>query len=169
MSVIDTLIFDRSEFDLLYETDKSFYNFEDFNRIGHAQQYIQKALEVAGYDIDISPKIDWKEGDEPTATDLNQYIYNLNILRQKYYTFVNTPATPEDFRFFTIEQANNIERILVDLDTILQRMRKSYKYSNQYMFYAGNDPLPIDVAEYVLRTSDGKIIRSSDGYVFIVR
>lgn len=149
---------------------KGRYGHDDLNRVGEAVKYISGRFEKAGYIITLKPiKTDWTIQDNPNLEQLTDYLDNVFTLKDIISTFPGMPDVPADMNGLTYQEANNIERILVDIETALELMKQSFRYSNQYMFYAGNDPIPIDVSEYILRTSDGKIIRSQDGYVFIVR
>ena len=69
MSIIDTLITDRTQADVDARNGKGTYNESDLNRVAAAMNYVAGRLESAGYDPHISPKTDWKDDDwvDPSA------------------------------------------------------------------------------------------------------
>ena len=70
MSIMDTLITDRTQADVDARNEKGTYNASDLNRVGAAMNYVADRLRAAGYDPHISPKTDWKDDEwiDPEAT-----------------------------------------------------------------------------------------------------
>lgn len=152
MSIIETLITDRTESDvaewarlrnkgLLGMTPaeletwmagmKGSYNPAiDMNRVGMAMEYVWTHMKSFGYVIaTISPKTDWEIGDIPTEDQLNHYLEDLKIMRSAISVTRDTPAAPETMDFFSWAEANNIERILVTLETLLNEISKAFRHS----------------------------------------
>jgi hypothetical protein len=114
VSVIDTLIFDRVNRDLVDDTDKAYISYMDLNRIEQACQYVANELEV-----NVVTKT-WAITEFRTDADMNRIKNNITILKNAYYNRPNTPVVPSVINFISIYQANNIEKILFDIDYMIQ-------------------------------------------------
>ena len=110
---------------------KGSYNATDLNRVGAAMQYVADRLNTFGYVAYVSPKLDWTGEDWPTPESMKHYLADLAELRSKFALMQSTPAVPEDMARLTYTEANNIEKILEDIDILLTR-------STQAWFYAGD-------------------------------
>ena len=130
-----TLITDRAAEDVANKTAKGFYNASDLNRVGAAVQYVAERFAAQGYTVAVSPKTDWTEKDIPTASELETYRQNIATLRGLIAVMKSTPETPETMRFLDYIKANDIERILLDLDTLLTNAALAWYQSGE--IYAG--------------------------------
>ncbi len=130
-----TLITDRTAEDVANKTAKGFYNASDLNRVGAAVQYIAERFAAQGYAGTVSPKTDWLASDIPTASELETYRQNIATLRALIAVMKSTPETPETMRFLDYIKANDIERILLDLDTLLTNAALAWYQSGE--LYAG--------------------------------
>lgn len=130
-----TLITDRTAEDVANKTAKGFYNASDLNRVGAAVQYVAERFAAQGYTVAVSPKTDWTEKDIPTAAELETYRQNIAALRGLIAVMKSTPETPETMRFLDYIKANDIERILLDLDTLLTNAALAWYQSGE--IYAG--------------------------------
>ena len=110
-SIIDTLITDRLD---------GYYNASDMNRVGGAMIYLSNRFLTLGYSVPVTVKMDWQIGDIPTASDLAVYIADLKAIRNTLAA-ITSPA-PDDMGDLTAEEANDIERILRDVDIWLTAM-----------------------------------------------
>lgn len=135
MSVIDTLIFNRSNADVAGLTSKGHYNATDLNRVGKAMQYIADRLHGYGYAVAIMPKTNWVMTDKPQKRQMDQYVHDIAALRQAVSVYSSTPGAPADMEKLTCQEANDIEKILVDLDEIITKMAAAWCYSGD--LYAG--------------------------------
>lgn len=124
---IKTLITDRGS--------GTFYNASDLNRVGDAVRYLAKRFTDYGYAVAVSPKADWSESDTPTAGQMETYRLNIANLRAVIAVMASTPETPETIRALNYVKANNIERILQDLDTLITNMEQAWFFSGD--LYAG--------------------------------
>lgn len=113
----------------------TFYNVSDLNRVGEAVRYLAKRFTDYGYAVAVSPKADWSESDTPTASQMETYRGNIAILRAVIAVMAATPETPETMRALNYVKANNIERILQDLDTLITNMEQAWFFSGD--LYAG--------------------------------
>lgn len=130
-----TLITDRTAEDVANKTAKGFYNASDLNRVGAAVQYVAERFAAQGYTVAVSPKTDWLASDIPTASELETYRQNIATLRALIAVMKSTPETPETMRFLDYIKANDIERILIDLDTLLTNAALAWYQSGE--LYAG--------------------------------
>lgn len=158
MSIIDTLITDRTAADtaalealfakakagslteeekaiLADPANKGAYNYTDLNRVGAAVEYVAGRFQALGYNFFVSVKKGWSESDTPTASQMEVYRQNIATLRRQIAVMQSTPKTPETMRFLDYIKANDIERILLDLDTLLDKLTKSWYFSGE--LYAG--------------------------------
>ncbi len=134
-----SLITDRTRADVVNQTDKGFYNASDLNRVGAAVEYIAGRFTALGYACPVTVKKDWltldAQTDAPTASQMETYRQNIVTLRGQIAVMKSTPETPETMRFLDYIKANDIERILLDLDTLLTNAALAWYQSGE--IYAG--------------------------------
>ena len=157
MSVIDTLVTDRTEADVSRHRElrdkgwagmtaaekaewmsgmKGAYNpNSDMNRVASAMSYLSQRFASAGYSVPISSPTDWANGDIPRKDDLDTYLDDLRRIRAAMAVMDTTPAAPESMDYLTWAKANDIEKILVDVDDALGRLLLSPFYSGE--IYSG--------------------------------
>ena len=156
MSVIDTLVTDRTEADVSRYSElrdkgwaemttaekaewvagmKGAYNASDLNRVASAMAYLSQRLASAGYSVPISSPTDWANGDIPTKGDLDTYLDDLRRIRAALAVMDTTPSAPGSMDYLTWAKANDIEKILVDVDDALGRLLLSTFYSGE--IYSG--------------------------------
>lgn len=124
---ISTLVTDRGA--------GTYYNASDLNRVGAAVQYVAERFAEQGYAVTVSPKTDWLASDIPTASELETYRQNIAALRALLAVMPTTPETPDSMAGLTYTEANDIERILLDLDTLLTNAALAWYQSGE--IYAG--------------------------------
>lgn len=129
MSIIGTLITDRTQADVDARNGKGTYNASDLNRVAVAMNYVAGRLESAGYDPHISQKTDWKDDDwvDPAAQAV--YLGYLAELRSQFAMMQTTPPVPNDMEKLTYQEANDIEKILEDIDRLLANASQAWFYS----------------------------------------
>ena len=113
----------------------TFYNVSDLNRVGEAVRYLAERFTGYGYAVTVNPKTDWTEDNVPTRKQLETYRRNIAELRRQLIVMAATPETPETMRALNYVKANNIERILQDLDTLITNMEQAWFFSGD--LYAG--------------------------------
>ena len=135
MSIMDTLITNRTQAAVDARNDKGTYNASDLNRVGNAMNYVADRLRAAGYDPHISPKTDWKDDDwvDPAAQAV--YLGYLAELRSQFAVMQTTPPVPNDMEKLTYQEANDIEKILEDIDRLITNMTAAWFYSGD--IYSG--------------------------------
>lgn len=159
MSVIDTLITDRTQNDVDQvhylnskwmtlpdgslqwsgTTDelalwtaglKGSYNAQDLNRVGTAMVYLAEELNALGYMVTVFPKTNWNEEDVPSSVDMEAYLQQVATLRAVIPVFSTTPDVPLEMNYLTYQEANNIEKILVDIETLIFNMKAAFRHCN---------------------------------------
>lgn len=96
------------------------YDAADYNRVGQAVAFVSQWLSAAGYWPRTNPKTDWTTQDVPTQSQTAQYLKNIRALRPLLP--IQTPEPPQSMDNPTIQGANDIERILVTLDSVRPRV-----------------------------------------------
>lgn len=154
MSVIDTLITDRTQSDItelervrnkilaggltsLTAAEKSAwlggmkasYNYTDLNRVGEAVNYLCSELNSLGFVVSVTGKTDWAVSDTPTPAQMQTYLNNLDTL--KAVLPLATEATPDTMRWLTIAKMNAIEQILDDLGTMIVNIQEGWFQSDE--------------------------------------
>lgn len=109
---------------------KGAYNYTDLNRVENAVKTLADLLNACGYPVKtLATRTNWSASDTPTMTDMTRYLENVRIIRAAFHTLPTTPQAPASMRALTYDKANAIERILADVDTLLNNMIASYTYS----------------------------------------
>ncbi len=116
MSVLDTLVFDRSNADLENDTDKAYISYADLNRVEESCGYLAGLLGVS-----IQTKT-WNMEDFRTESEMARLLTNIRALRAAFFTKHSTPGNPEKITYTNIYQANDIERILYDIGEVYDSM-----------------------------------------------
>lgn len=116
MSVLDTLITDRTQEDITKDTDKAYNSYLDLNRIEEACAFLADHLEVS-----IQTKT-WDMSEFRTDTEMQRIRQNIQTLRDSYFVKETTPDIPGKITFGSIYQANDIEQILKDLGDMYDSM-----------------------------------------------
>lgn len=135
MSIIGTLITDRTQADVDARNGKGTYNASDLNRVAAAMNYVAGRLEAAGYDPHISPKTGWKDDDWVGPAAQAVYLGCLAELRSQFAMMQTTPPVPNDMEKLTYQEANDIEQILTDIDRLITNMTFAWMYSGD--LYSG--------------------------------
>ena len=129
MSIIDTLVTDRTQADVDAGNAKGTYKASDLNRVGAAMNYVAARIREQGYDPHISPKTDWMDGEWVTPADEAVYLGDLAELRKQFALYETTPEVPPDLEKLNYIEANSIEQILMDIDALLTNIAAGWLYS----------------------------------------
>lgn len=133
--IIDSLITDRIKTDVEAMNGKGTYNATDLNRVGEAMAYLAGRFRGYGYAVNVSSRTDWSMEDIPWQADMDRYLADLRTLRNALRVPSTTPDAPESMAGLTWEKANDIERILADLEMLLNKMAVAWSYCGE--IYAG--------------------------------
>lgn len=131
MSIIDSLIYDRTQQDLLKETDKAYISYIDLNRIESAVKYLSDLLNTYGYRNITVDKTEWRIDEIRKQEDCDRIKSNYEVLKNAYGYKFDIPM----FNWSTIHEANYIERILVNIEELIKKMEFVFRWSNT--FYSG--------------------------------
>lgn len=157
MSIIDTLITDRTSADVqavknlnavdmstwsvaevtAYLADmKGAYNASDLNRVGQACAYLYDVMTAMGYDVPnyTALKTDWVISDVPTQAQMATYITTVAALKALWSAIQTIPSTMDAL---TYQGANDIEKLLVEVEDISQRIQAIYIKSGAWNAFSG--------------------------------
>lgn len=124
---------------------KGAYNYTDMNRVESAVKTLAAALTAAGYPVEVTPVLkgsksedrEWQEGDIVRWAQWTTYLSNVQRLRDAYYTLAETGELPKPEDKLGYVGANNIEKVLADIDLLIDCMKASYRRCGT--FRAGNN------------------------------
>lgn len=120
--------FTDEEKDYWSGTIKGAYNASDLNRVGEAVLYLQGVITGYGISVTVFPKTDWTEGDAPTSEEQQTYLDNVAAIRSVLFVPQTTPEVPMTMDGFTYTQANNIEKILVNVSKLLDSIPATFRH-----------------------------------------
>ena len=113
---------------------KGRYSYTDMNRVESAVAALSARFVEEGYlDTPLTTKTDWHQFGVPTRTDMVRYLGNIATLRNLVTVYPTTPAAPTVDQQFNFERANDIEKILLDVDQILTAIPQSWFYAGEIM------------------------------------
>ena len=72
----------------------------------------------------------WSEEDVPTSDLMNVYLQNVSVLRSVLAVMESTPEVPTDVVAFMIQDANDIEKIIEDINLLLTGSAQAWYYSD---------------------------------------
>lgn len=110
---------------------KGSYHSTDLNRVGTALNYLRDRLTETGYmsySTTFTAKTNWTVTSIPTAEDLTYYLKCVSNIREAMAQFENTPPAPTDTGALSIDEANNIEKILIDVEILINNMLAARLY-----------------------------------------
>ena len=114
---------------------KGAYNATDLNRVGSAVNYVAGRLNTRGYNLMVTPKIDWTVTDIPTPDQMKTYLTDVAAIRTAIAVYASTPDVPADMEKLTFAEANDIEKILLDVDALITNMMAAWYYTGD--LYSG--------------------------------
>lgn len=109
------------------------------NRVANAVSMLASALNAAGYTVETTSQ-SFSETDRLKRLKYSVYLANVQTLRDAIAVRASTPELPAAGAKLDFVGANNIEKILADLDELLSWMTYSRKYCGT--FAAGQTILP---------------------------
>ena len=124
MSVINELIFDRTQSDITNDTDKAYISYTDLNRVEEAITYLKQLLAKYGYNSTTQEK-KWLITDFRKNEDMARLKDNIDNLRNAY-PYLVSPVTPNPIKYESIQEANDIEEILYKINEIIINMTQNF-------------------------------------------
>lgn len=125
--MFEYLITDRTNADVVNDTDKGNYNYTDFNRIEQAMTEAKTLLEELGYSVSIQSQT-WGILEFPTKERTDTLLKSLNVLKGKLLT---QPTLPTSFKKIKYNQANDIEKMLYNIGVSYENIKSGYMYSGE--------------------------------------
>ena len=108
---------------------KGAYNYVDMNRVESAVAFVANRLSELGYFISPEIKATWNVTDHPTKADMNRYFGNIALLRAVLPLYQTTPKAPTTSKKMDYLVANDIEKILADIDRQIATINQSWYYA----------------------------------------
>lgn len=127
------------------QLERGTLTYNTLNRVESAVKLLAAALTAAGYPVEITPVLkggkaedrEWQEGDVLYRPQWTTYLDNVQKLRDAYYTLAETGELPAPEDKLNYQGANTIEKILADIDLLIDCMKASYRRCGT--FRAGNN------------------------------
>lgn len=109
---------------------KGAYNASDLNRVGYALNYLKQRLTQAGYlrGNEFEAVTTWVETAIPTGEQFTAYLNAVETIRAALARKATTPTTPADVGGLDYNGANDIEKILLDVEEQIDKMLLSRVY-----------------------------------------
>lgn len=109
---------------------KGRYTSEDMNRVESAVASILSAFEELGYPYpSLTVKTSWAREDCPTVSDIERYFSNVAKLREAIAVPADTPTAPTVKTKLDYRRANDLEKILVTVNSSLTNIPKAWYYA----------------------------------------
>lgn len=110
--------------------NKGAYNYTDLNRVENKVKELNTLLQSYNYiDETLTTKLDWSYSDKFNVSDMQRYLGNIQKIRNAFSTLQSTPLVPTTINYMSYETANNIEKILVDIEKLIYSMKNYFVYS----------------------------------------
>lgn len=122
----ERLIFDRTQQDVLDDTEKGQYNVSDLNRVEIWCRYLADKLTAYGYAVNITTKTNWTQFDKRKASEMERIRSNIRRIMEGYHYLTSIEPNAE---FFNYVKANNWEKILDEINMLMQSMSQYFVYS----------------------------------------
>lgn len=110
------------------------YGAEDLNRVYTAVQYLAAQLLAEGFGLALTAMPVWVQTDVPTLAQLTGYLQNVREIKEALSASTRLPATMDRSAY---TDWNNIERLLLEAEELLQNMIAGYVYCGE--LYSGEE------------------------------
>lgn len=195
MSIIDSLITNRTQADrialdglfakvkagtiteeewavLASPSHRGAYNSTDLNRVNSAMEYLVSRLRgygyaVKGYERDNTV---WTISSVQHPAQMKRYVDNVAAIRKALTMLSTTPTAPTDMENLTVSEANAIEQILVDCESVINAMVPVMPRAAQplvmcgFVIYAAHPEIEApDIGYLAVYTADGLAVYTADG------
>lgn len=114
-----------------WERSKGAYSYTDLNRVEDAVAFLHQRLGELGYDTPQPVTRTWTVYDVPTEADMTRYLNNVKAIRDALSVYSTTPNVPASMHKLTFQGANDIERILLDVERLAENMVFTFAYSGE--------------------------------------
>ena len=110
---------------------KGAYNYTDLNRVETAVSYLRDYLGSYGYVVALGALKTWQPTDVPTVGDMQRYLDNIRAIRNVLTVYPSTPQVPASMARFNFTKANEIERILQDVEELVKNMVAAFMQAGE--------------------------------------
>lgn len=111
---------------------KGMYTHNDLNRVENAVKNVVVLLKKLNMDVpNMTIKTDWTYKDRLKDSDIERYFSNISILRELFEAYTHIPKAPTVNDKLDFNIANNIEKILIDVEGIAIKIISSRYYSGE--------------------------------------
>ena len=114
------------------QLERGTLTYNTLNRVESAVKTLAAELNSAGYPVEITETADWLPGDTVTREQWEIYLENVRRLRAAYYTLAETGELPKPEDKLGYVGANNIEKVLADIDLLLDGMKSIYRRAGTF-------------------------------------
>lgn len=122
------------------QLERGTLTYNTLNRVESAVKTLAATLTAAGYPVEITPVLkggkaedrEWQEGDIVRRAQWTTYLDNVQRLGDAYYTLAETEELPAPGDKLGYEGANTIEKILADIDLLLDGMKSIYRRAGTF-------------------------------------
>ncbi len=135
MSIIDTLVTDRTAADVAVKNEKGTYNAADLNRVNEAVAYLRPIFAEFGYAVSDGELRTWAENELPKASEMAEYLASVRDLDGHFVYSGNMIRLPASMARLTHEGANNIEKFLAEIHAAFDRMAQAWYFAGE--IYSG--------------------------------
>lgn len=125
---MENLIFDRTQEDVDNLTNKGKYRYTDLNRVEQWCEYLANELTNYSYLVSIVTKTNWTMNDRATPLEMERIRSNVAKIKEAYLSF---SSVPDSLEYMTIQKANDIEKVLYEIDGLLDKMPSTFYYSGE--------------------------------------
>lgn len=122
------------------QLERGTLTYNTLNRVESAVKLLAAALTSAGYPVEVTPVLkgsksedrEWQEGDVLYRPQWTTYLDNVQRLRDAYYTLAETGELPAPGDKLKYTGANTIEKVLADIDLLLDGMKSIYRRAGTF-------------------------------------
>lgn len=122
------------------QLERGTLTYNTLNRVESAVKLLAAALTSAGYPVEVTPVLkgskaedrEWQEGDVLYRPQWTTYLDNVQRLRDAYYTLAETGKLPKPEDKLKYTGANIIEKVLADIDLLLDGMKSIYRRAGTF-------------------------------------
>ena len=110
---------------------KGCYSEKDMNRVEGAVKLLADRSSAMGYHFSPAVRMNWTGQDIPTREDMDRYFGNVRELRNLFPALPSTPAAPSTGDRLDYSMANDLEKILLDINQIQTIIAASWCYAGE--------------------------------------
>lgn len=114
---------------------KGAYSYIDMNRVENVVSELVARFAERGIVLSLTTKTDWTRTSWPTKSDMTRYFGNVAALKNAVGVSLNAPAVPTTNALFDYKKANDLEKILLAVESWLNAASESTYYAGE--IYSG--------------------------------